>query len=297
MLGQMKMPISCSFPTLTVSNPEPAFPLALSPCQLKGEVVTLESIGGDLFWLELSIPALPSPPMAGQFAMVGFLDTLDPLLNRPLSIASFEEGGAQSRVGFLVAQKGKGTLRLAKLKPSEKLRIVLPLGRPFWEFLLDPGIERVVGVAGGVGLAPIAFLGSQIKKYRPRIDFWLFYGARTKDELALSRIGEPTEVFVATEDGSEGHRGMVTELLESKVAYLTQKTRVVACGPVPMLKALHGLSMLHGFETIVSLEGPMGCGMGICLGCVLENAKGTYFKLCKDGPVMAARDVGWEKLT
>jgi dihydroorotate dehydrogenase electron transfer subunit len=237
--------------------------------------------------------------MAGQFAMVGFLDTTDPLLNRPLSIASFEGEGTQSRVGFLVVQKGKGTLRLGKQKPNEKLRILLPLGSSFWEFLLDPKIERVVAVAGGVGLAPIAFLSSQIKKYRPGIDFLLFYGARTKDELALSRMGEPVKWFVATEDGSKGHLGRVTELFESKIAYLTQdtlKTRVVACGPLPMLKALHGLSMLYGFELIVSLEGPMGCGMGICLGCVLENAQGTYIKLCKKGPVMAARDVGWERL-
>lgn len=293
------MPISCSFRTSSNSSCELAPPLVPSPRQLQAEVIAIEFIGKNLFWLEVKLPAISSPPLAGQFAMVGFLDTSDPLLNRPLSIASFKGGGRESRIGFLVALKGKGTMRLSKLKPHEKLRILLPLGTSFWEFLSDPEMKRVVAVAGGVGLAPLAFLGSQIKEYRPTVDFWLFYGARAKEELALYRLGEPTQCFLATEDGSEGHRGRVTELFQSKMADLTQsplKTLVVACGPLPMLHALRGLSVPHGFDPVFSLEGPMGCGMGMCMGCVVESAQGAYVKLCKKGPVMASHDVGWEKL-
>jgi len=237
--------------------------------------------------------------MAGQFAMVGFKDTQDPLLNRPLSIASFEAGPTGCRVGFLVAIRGKGTKRLAEARQGLKLRVIMPMGQSFLRYI-GPGQRRVIAVAGGVGVAPMVLLGRQIKEVSPEADFLLLYGARTKAELAKRHLGLADGLYVATEDGSEGFKGRVTELFEAERTLLLEAGRsakVFACGPLPMLYALNKLAERHRFDLVVSFEGPMGCGMGLCLGCVVENWEGMYVKLCQKGPVMDAKEVDWERLT
>lgn len=231
--------------------------------------------------------------------MVGFKDTQDPLLNRPLSIASFEARPSGCRVGFLVAIRGKGTKRLAEARQGQKLRVILPMGQSFLRYL-GPGQRRVIAVAGGVGVAPLVLLGRQLKEISPEADFLLFYGARTKAELAKRHLGPTEGLYVATEDGSEGYKGRVTELFEAERTLLFEaggSAKVFACGPLPMLHALNTLAERHRFDLVVSFEGPMGCGMGLCLGCVVENWAGTYVKLCQKGPVMDAKEVDWERLT
>jgi len=115
----------------------------------------------------------------------------------------------------------------------------------------------------------------------------LIYGAKTKAELANRHLGLGDGLYVATEDGSEGFKGRVTELFEAERTLLLEAGRsakVFACGPLPMLYALNKLAERHRFDLVVSFEGPMGCGMGLCLGCVVENWEGMYVKLCQKGP-------------
>lgn len=293
------MPTSCFFRTSTALSSDVSVRPVSSPCQTEGEVVAIAQAGTGVFWLELALPLLPMSPMAGQFAMVGFKDTQDPLLNRPLSIASFEARPTGCRVGFLVAIRGKGTKRLAEAGQGHKLRVIIPMGQSFLRYL-GPGQRRVIAVAGGVGVAPMVLLGRQIKEVSPEADFLLVYGARTKAELAKRHLGLADGLYVATEDGSEGFKGRVTELFEAERTLLLEaggSAKVFACGPLPMLYALNKLAERHRFDLVVSFEGPMGCGMGLCLGCVVENWEGMYVKLCQKGPVMDAKDVDWERLT
>ena len=293
------MPTSCFFRTSTVLSSDLSVRPDSSPCQTEGEVVAIAQARAGVFWLELALPSLPMSPMAGQFAMVGFKDTQDPLLNRPLSIASFEARPKGCSVGFLVAIRGKGTRRLAEARQGQKLRVILPMGQSFLRHV-GPDQRRIIAVAGGVGVAPMVLLGRQIKQVSPEADFLLLYGAKTKAELAKRHLGLADGLYVATEDGSEGFKGRVTELFEAERTLLLEaggSAKVFACGPLPMLYALNKLAERHRFDLVVSFEGPMGCGMGLCLGCVVENWAGTYVKLCQKGPVMDAKEVDWERLT
>lgn len=292
------MPTSCFFRTSTALNSDPALQHLASPYQAEGEVIAIERAEAGIFWFEVDLPLLPIAPRAGQFAMVGFQDSRDPLLNRPLSIASFEQRPEGSRAGFLVSIRGEGTRRLAEAGKGRKLRIILPLGQSFLDYL-GPAGSRVIAVAGGVGVAPLLLFGRQMKEESPKAEFFLVYGGRTKSEVVKRRLGVADGLYVSTEDGSEGYKGKVTELFESERAFLFERVsqaRVFACGPLPMLYELKRMAERHRFELVVSFEGPMGCGMGFCLGCVVESWAGMYVKLCQKGPVMNAKEVDWERL-
>lgn len=216
----------------------------------------------------------------GQFFMVGCGEGV--FLRRPLSV----HRTAPSRLAFLFQVVGRGTAWLSRRKPGEALDLLGPLGRGFQ---LDSKAKRVLLVAGGMGVAPLAFLAQRAME--KGLEATLLLGARTKDRLY------PPELFprglktvIATEDGSSGQRGLATDLLPQLLAEADQ---VFACGPVDMLKSLARMTELKDKPVQVSLELRLGCGFGVCLGCSVPTGNGNRL-VCHDGPVLSLGDVRWE---
>lgn len=234
----------------------------------------------------LTVSGEVAPSKPGQFYMVRGDWGADPLLNRPLSI--LEEDPASGLLRFLVKEVGEGTRRLRGLQAGDPLWALGPLGRPFPD--PPPGTAALVG--GGVGVPPMVFLARRLKAEGR--DFVFFQGARTAfDVLALEELQEVgVAPVLATEDGSLGERGLVTDLLAPR---LSDFSSVYACGPEGMLKAVQALCK-GKVPSYLSLEARMGCGYGVCLGCVVEverNGRRLYERVCEEGPVFEGEVVRW----
>ena len=221
----------------------------------------------------------------GQFVNVRVSGATAPLLRRPLSICDADPASGRFSVLFRVV--GEGTESLARAGAGDRIDLMGPLGTSFqWE-----GVERALLVGGGVGVAPLHFLASQIRRAKqagrpaPRVAF--AYGAHDSGDLALAEDIEALvdELAVTTEDGSRGAAGLVTAVLGP---HLAGDIAVFCCGPTPMMAAVLGLMRERGLERgWFSLENQMGCGVGVCLGCVVSTKQG-YRRVCCDGPVLPA---------
>ncbi len=242
--------------------------------------------------------ALVAPDMArsaapGQFVMARPRQGPDPLLRRPFSICGLSDRG---RILILYKVVGRGTRILSGLQPGDSVRVMGPLGRGFD---VAPGAGPAVLVAGGMGIAPLLFLARVLAETGERFRF--LAGFRGRSDLVppdrLPETGAPMEL--ATDDGSAGHHGPVTDLLRPLLEE-SPGVRVFACGPGPMLKRVAELSAAAGAPCRVSLESAMACGLGACLGCAVPMKPGShgggFLYTCKDGPVFEAGDLDWERL-
>jgi len=228
----------------------------------------------------------------GQFVMLspgalGSTPRVDPLLPRPMAI--YRVSGAELDVLYKVT--GRGTALLADARPGERVRVVGPLGRGFPA--PAPG-ERALLVGGGTGIASLYDLAARAAE-RARVSVLL--GARSAADLMGREdfAALDVELLVATEDGSEGRRGLVTELLEDRLAE-GPGARVYACGPTAMMRRAAELAAARGASCHVSLENRMACGFGICLGCAVPAATEGFDLVCRDGPVFDARNLSWDGL-
>ncbi len=236
------------------------------------------------FRLELSsadrLPAVP-----GQFGMLACAEGFDPLLRRAFSLAGVRDDGGGSVVELLVKEVGKGTALLRRTPEGAGLRLLAPLGTGF---TLDADGPLAL-VAGGIGLPPVLFAAETLAGRGKPFDLYL--GATTGAELlgiercraAAGAVGG--ELILTTDDGGAGEAGFVTAALARRLAAGRRYARALGCGPNPMLAALAALAAGAGLEAEVSLEEPMACGVGVCLGCVVEQADGRYVPSCKEGPV------------
>ena len=225
--------------------------------------------------LSVADPDGPAPD-AGQFAMLaaadgwGGLEDERPFLPRAFSVARRHPDGT---LDFVLEDVGPGTERLCALAPGEDVWLVGPLGRGFTR----PGEgRRPVLVGGGVGIAPL-MIWSDVLGGRDRPARLPRRRARRGRRAAARRAR------VATDDGSVGHHGLVTELLAAELA----GAEVYACGPPPMLEAVRALCAEHDVPAQLALESGMACGFGACFGCVVPTRDG-YVRLCVDGPVLDA---------
>lgn len=221
--------------------------------------------------------------------MISVSDGLDPLLKRPFSIHRM----TGQHIQFLYRVTGRGTSLLCGRKKGDVLDVLGPLGNSFPNPLTH---DRPVLVAGGVGIAPIFALAESIKKKRPL----LFYGARSrKDILCLEELKAlGIEPVITTDDGTLGEKGYITEALEKFLGSdpsLGKRCRVYACGPGPMLAALASLAQRSRLSGYVALEQRMACGLGTCLGCVVNTTEG-YKRVCKEGPVFRINEIKWGDL-
>ena len=224
---------------------------------------------------------------AGQFAMLRLPNCSDPLLGRPLALYRAESHIIE--VVYLVV--GKMTLRLTEVKPDDPLDLWMPLGNGF----PDNRVQHTIIVSGGIGHTPFLMY---CQNRRERIS--LLYGARTASRMTCMDDFRQQEIepIIATNDGSEGYHGLVTDLIE-KVYRTGESTQMLCCGPLPMLRSAFSTAQKLGIPCFVSLETPMSCGLGICFGCVVPyresaNADWDYRRTCIDGPVFDAYKLRWE---
>lgn len=233
----------------------------------------------EIFSVWLCAPRLAKGIKPGQFLGVKVTGRDDFLLRRPLSVA--DVSGNSLRVIFRVV--GEGTRVLSRAKVGDEWDVLAPLGSPA---PLVKGRD-VVLCGGGVGVAPLFYFARRLSRENR---LTVLVGARTARELILvrdfRRLG--ARVAVATEDGSMGYRGVVSELVEQALGGLRSPV-VFACGPEGMLRILGarcGKVPVWGF-----FEQRLGCGVGLCYGCGLKRKTGGYLRLCKEGPVVRLDEV------
>ena len=225
----------------------------------------------------------------GHFVHIQIPST-DVYFRRAMSVAGVSLDDNHIEVIFKTV--GRGTRLLGNLHKNDPVNILGPLGIPFKFPRKD---EKVVMVAGGVGFPPLSYLASELVKqgYDPgNIEF--FYGGRTSlDIIELARIKKMGVNFhPVTEDGSFGEKGLITKPVENYIiSNKGVKIRMYGCGPEGMLKAVDALGVKYGVPGQISLEAPMPCGIGICLGCVVPLVKGGHARVCCDGPVFEIGEV------
>ncbi len=216
-----------------------------------------------------------------------------PYLRRAYSVADADPGSGE--VEFLIRTIGPGTAGLETLPQGSEVRLLGPLGNRFEIAALSPG-EQVAVVAGGIGAAPFPLLFKALARAGVAADFFL--GGRNARDLSISsRFAGivPGEVVLATDDGSEGEKGLVTELFRRR-AGRTRYARLFACGPMPMFAALARIAAALALPSQFSTEAAMGCGFGACLGCVIPGAEKPFIISCTEGPILSPERIAWEKL-
>ncbi len=242
------------------------------------------------FRLILRAPEIASSVKPGQFCMLKVRDQLsyDPLLRRPFSINRVEN----KDIHILYRVVGKGTKYMSNLSKEDQIEILGPLGNGFK--IIKNKINILV--AGGMGIAPISFLTSSLPKDKTIV----IVGAANKEELFdIDYIkNQGYSLFIATDDGSMGKKGLVTEILKEKLDELlldkgNKDIVVYSCGPYPMLKNLANICKRLKIDAQVSMEAKMACGIGLCLGCVVSKNDGGFLHVCKDGPVFDVNEVNW----
>ena len=207
---------------------------------------------------------------------------------RAMSVASVEADKNQIEIIFKIF--GRGTTLLSRYRKNDRLDLLGPLGKVFTKPMKK---ERVILVGGGVGFPPLLFLASSlVANGFPANQIEFFYGGRTShDILERTRIRKLGVNFrPATDDGSFGEKGLVTELVENYInSNPGRKLRLYGCGPEAMLKATDDLGRKYRLPGQISLEAPMPCGYGVCLGCIVPLRKGGNARVCAEGPVF---DIG-----
>lgn len=236
--------------------------------------------------IKLTDPDAQLPEMLpGQFAQLRIDGSKTTFLRRPISIHYVDS--TSNEIWFLVQIVGDGTRALAELKVGDVLNVVLPLGNGFT--LPKSKEEKVLLVGGGVGCAPLLYMGKVMAENGCRPTFLI--GARTKsDLLQLDLFEQYGDVFVTTEDGSFGEKGFVTQhsLLQKEERF----QRISTCGPKPMMMAVARYAKSEAIACEVSLENKMACGVGACLCCVEDTQEG-HKCVCTDGPVFPIEALKW----
>jgi len=254
--------------------------------QIKAKIISNARFSGNCWHLEFESRVIAKNARPGQFVNIKVNDGLEPLLRRPVSIHRVK--GAKVKLFYEVL--GAGTRTLSQRKPGEFLDLIGPLGNGFQfpSSVLRPP-SSVVLVAGGMGVAPLVFLAEKIKLSKPLV----LIGARTKKQILCAPEFKALgcSVRLATEDGSAGFRGKVTDLLKIVLAQ-TKPSGLFSCGPRPMLKAVSEIARENKINAQLSLEEHMACGIGACLGCVVTTESG-YRRVCKDGPVFSSQELTW----
>jgi dihydroorotate dehydrogenase electron transfer subunit len=266
-------------------------------------------------WLQTyHAPGLAAGVQAGQFVHVRTPDVSGLVMRRPLSVNTFDRAAGEVSLHFRAGSVGSGTQWLARMRPPERLQIAGPLGRG-WD--VDPRSRHLLLIAGGYGIACVRPLVDEALAEGRRVA--LLFGAGTAaDVYPSSLLPEEVEYVVATDDGSLGHHGPVTDLLPAYEAWADQ---AFAAGPRPMLAALArmalGRSARLGVARLgrkrgtraapagssqarraswlqIGVEQSMGCAAGTCLGCVVMGVDGPL-RACREGPVFASAELAWDQ--
>jgi len=266
-------------------------------------------------WLqEYRAPELVSGARAGQFVHVRTGDYSGLVLRRPFSFNTIDAVAGTLTIHFRTIRRG--TEWFTRLRPGDRVDMLGPLGRPFE---MDPRSRHVLLIAGGLGIAGVRSLADEAIRDGRQVTL-LFGAATARDVYPSALLPDELEYVVATDDGSVGYHGFVTELVQDYEAWADQ---AFACGPLPMLRSLASLAATRrrrmGVASLgrkrgagrplpagspqarrkaflqVSMEQNMGCAVGACLGCVVMDAKGAPQRVCREGPVFGSEELEWER--
>ena len=266
-----------------MTRPTPAEPAPTAPFGRRAAIVIAREDHGAYVVIRCRDARGPLP-RAGQFYMLtaaerwGGGEGERPFLPRAFSVLRTRPRSDGVDLDFLIEDVGPGTKRLAELGTGDGLLLVGPLGNGF----ARPREDRMpLLVGGGVGIAPLAIWLDELGDMPTTL-------VGFRDELHARGAALLTGASVATDDGSVGHHGLVTELLEDELAACGDEVEVYACGPPPMLEAVRELCRDHKAPAQLALESGMACGFGACFGCVVPTIDG-FIRLCIDGPVLEAQ--------
>jgi dihydroorotate dehydrogenase electron transfer subunit len=254
--------------------------------QIKVKIISNQRVSGNYWALEFESGLIAKTGLPGQFVNIRVADVFEPLLRRPVSI----HGIGNKRVKILYEVLGKGTQILSGRKPGEYLDLIGPLGNGFdYSGEARSKSAKNILVAGGMGVAPLVFLAGKLKLSKPLV----LIGGRTEKQILCLREfrAQGCQVKIATEDGSAGFKGRVTDLLKVVLEQI-ESPKLFSCGPRPMLEAVAQIACENKISAQLSLEEYMACGTGVCLGCVVQTIVG-YKTVCKDGPVFASEEIIW----
>jgi dihydroorotate dehydrogenase electron transfer subunit len=266
-------------------------------------VASQRRLARDTYCLRLETPEIAARVVPGQFFMVRPVDGVNPLLGRPFALFdTYLEGGTPAGLEFGYVVVGKLTSLMPTWKAGDKVSIWGPLGNGF----PPPDADHLMLVAGGIGQTPFLAVAREalgLRAYgtppravsrRPR-RVTLCYGVRSAEYLAgLDEFALPgLDVRLATDDGTRGHHGFVTDLLKQALAGDDRPDRVYCCGPEPMMHATARICEQAGVDCWLSLESPMACGFGACFSCVtavkVDDGQWDYRRTCVEGPVFEAK--------
>ncbi len=266
----------------------------ISIYQAQVEILSNQKLTFEYYKLKLHTPQISREAKPGQFIYLRVEDTHYPLLRRPFSIHRV----TGEYIEILYQIVGLGTRILSQKREGDSLDLIGPLGK---EFLINHTTAQHVLIAGGIGVAPLVFLAQSLSKMctfsRCNTPF-AFLGFKTKDKIICQKDFSELEmnVKIATDDGTCGYKGKISDLFEHFIGDFSLKSlSVYACGPVPMLKKVSWLSYKYLFPCQISMEEKMGCGIGACRGCVIKGTSG-YLRVCQDGPVFNVDEINWKDL-
>jgi len=292
-----------------VENPLSAACYADHAGQYRVKVVENVKVATDTYRVRLECPELAAKILPGQFLMIRMADCNDPILGRPFALYDtvLDDTGQPVGIDVVYLVVGKLTGLLAQSQPGDQLDVWGPLGNGF---SAEP-TEHLIMVAGGIGQTPFLALGRQFlggrmygQPAQPVVasrSVTLCYGVRRRDLMAGADDFRDCgiDLRISSDDGSVGHHGLVTELLEQALEEkgTGSDCRIACCGPEPMMEAVAKVALAREVVCEVSLETPMACGIGICFSCVVktEQADGDwdYKRTCVDGPVFDAGKIVW----
>jgi len=260
------------------------------------EVLSYKKLGDEYHLLSIVTPEVAKIARPGQFINLRPPSDRNFILRRPFSIYRVNKrGGWAATVEIVFDIRGGGTGALAMLRPHDTVDLIGPVGRPF---TIPKSRNSCLLVGGGVGAAPLIFLGEELRAAGKRVD--VLWGAarvgRLLNSIDAKRLGAKTAF--CTDDGSEGHHGLVTDLLPEMIEKCGTEV-IYACGPHPMLEAVTKIALQYKIPVQVAMEALMGCGIGVCMTCVqpMWNKQGTdviHVRTCVDGPVFNGARIAWD---
>jgi dihydroorotate dehydrogenase electron transfer subunit len=248
---------------------------------VKSAIVDPKQVHENIYIQKIHSPEIARRIKPGQFLNIRVSETTFPLLRRPFSICDVED----ENIFLMFNIFGEGTKILAHKQAGDLVNILGPLGNGF---NINGKYETAIIVAGGLGAAPFPFLTRKIKD---RKKILTFVGGRTKNDVITYGL---KNYIISSDDGSVGFKGNVVQSLGNNLdKFDIQTSKVFACGPNAMLRALKDFCLTNNLECEVSTECAMACGFGICQGCPIESTEQseTYLLVCKDGPVFNIKDV------
>lgn len=247
------------------------------------KIIDNKQLNDDFFVLELLSPLKLPKIYPGQFVQVRIEASHDTFLRRPFSV--HDVNYKANSIKLLIQIKGSGSKTLSCMRRGDTLNLVYPLGNPF---SLPEKNEKSLLIGGGCGVAPLLLLARHLKSNNCECN--ILMGFRNKSRIIeYDEYAKLGKVFIATEDGSEGEKGFVTQ---HSLLMGNGYSRIYGCGPDSMMKAVAEYARVHNIHCEISLENLMACGFGVCLCCVVNTTRGNLCT-CTEGPVFNVNDLKW----